>query len=117
MALKIRLRQQGRSNRQTYRLVLADGRERRDGKYIEKFGWYNPFNATNDCLLDAGRIKYWIEQGAQLTSNAKALVARIAPDLMREMRLKEQARQVTQARKRREARKKRVEKKQPISAS
>lgn len=111
MALKIRLRQQGRANGQTYRLVLADGRERRDGKYIEKFGWYNPFNATNDCLLDAERIKYWIEQGAQLTSNAEALVARVAPDLMREIRLKKQTRQVIQAKKRK------ARKKQPVAAS
>lgn len=105
MALKIRLRQQGRANRQTYRLVLADGRERRDGKYIEKFGWYNPFSATNDCLLDGMRIKYWIEQGAQFTPNAEALVARVLPDLMREIRLKEQTRLLNQAKKRK-ARKK-----------
>lgn len=111
MALKIRLRQQGCSNRQTYRLVLTDGRERRDGKYIEKFGWYNPFNTTNDCLLDADRIRYWIEQGAQLSSKAEALVARIAPDLIREVRLKKQARHVIQAKKRR------ARKKQPAPAS
>jgi small subunit ribosomal protein S16 len=111
MALTIRLRQQGRSNRQTYRLVLADRRERRDGKYIEKFGWYNPYNATNDCLLDAERIKYWIERGAQLTPNVEALVARIAPELMREIRVKKQTRRVTQAKKRR------ARKKQTVVAS
>lgn len=117
MTLKIRLRQQGRANRQTYRLVLADGRERRDGKYIEKFGWYNPFNEKNDCLLDGEKIKYWIDQGAQFTPNAEALVARALPELMQEIRLKEQARLVNQAKKRKEVKKRRATKKQPITAS
>lgn len=117
MALKIRLRQQGRANRQTYRLVLADGRERRDGKYIEKFGWYNPFNEKNDCLLDAEKIKHWIDLGAQFTPNAEALVARALPELMQEIRLKEQTRLVNQAKKRKETKKRRAEKKQTVIAS
>ncbi len=44
MVLKIRLRQQGRTNRQTYRLVVTDIRNPRDGKYLEMIGWYNPFS-------------------------------------------------------------------------
>jgi small subunit ribosomal protein S16 len=111
MALKIRFRQQGSANRRTYRLVLADGRERRDGKYIEKFGWYDPSKATNDCLLDEARIKYWIDQGAQFTPDAEALVARALPELMQEIRLKEQSRLVKQAKKRR------ARKKQPVPAA
>ncbi|QZA58972.1 30S ribosomal protein S16 [Candidatus Rhabdochlamydia porcellionis] len=110
MALKIRFRQQGSANRRTYRLVLADGRERRDGKYIEKFGWYDP-KATNDCLLNETRIKYWIDQGAQLTPNAEALVARALPELMKEIRLKKQVRFAKQAKKRR------ARKKQPVPAA
>ncbi|MDR2539144.1 MAG: 30S ribosomal protein S16 [Chlamydiales bacterium] len=101
MALKIRFRQQGSANKRTYRLVLTDGRERRDGKYIENFGWYNPSKVTNDCLLNETRIKHWIDQGAQFTPNAEALVARALPELMKEIRLKEQARFVKQAKKRR----------------
>ena len=42
MALVIRLRQQGRNNRQTYRVVVVDSRYPRDGKYLEMLGWYNP---------------------------------------------------------------------------
>ena len=45
MALKIRLRQQGRNNRPFYRLVVTDARSPRDGKYVEALGWYNPFEA------------------------------------------------------------------------
>lgn len=111
MVLKIRFRQQGSANRRTYRLVLADGRERRDGKYIEKFGWYDPSKKANDSLLDEARIKYWIDQGAQFTPDAEALVARAHPELMREIRLKEQARLVKKAKKRR------ARKKQPVPAS
>jgi small subunit ribosomal protein S16 len=53
MALKIRLRQQGRKNRQTYRLVVTDIRNPRDGKYLEMIGWYNPFNKTVLFKLNA----------------------------------------------------------------
>ncbi len=45
MALKIRLRQQGRNNRPFYRLVVTDVRSPRDGKYVEMLGWYNPFES------------------------------------------------------------------------
>ncbi len=58
--LKIRLRQQGRKNRQTYRLVVTDIRNPRDGKYLEMIGWYNPFSNTNDSQLNIERINYWV---------------------------------------------------------
>lgn len=101
MSLKIRLRQQGRKNRQTYRLVVADIRTPRDGKYLEMLGWYNPFSATQDCLVDHVRIQYWMGQGAQLSANAESLIARIAPDLMKEIRAKEQERSLKKTQKRR----------------
>jgi small subunit ribosomal protein S16 len=53
MALKIRLRQQGRNNRPFYRLVVADVRSPRDGKYLEALGWYNPFEAEADRSFSA----------------------------------------------------------------
>ena len=48
MALKIRLWQQGCTNRTTYRVVVADSRSPRDGKYVEAIGWYNPCGKTDD---------------------------------------------------------------------
>lgn len=89
MSLKIRLRQQGRKNRQTYRLVVTDIRAPRDGKYLEMLGWYNPFSAAQDCLIQNERIHYWVGIGAQITPNAQSLIARVAPDLMKELRAKE----------------------------
>lgn len=105
MALKIRLRQQGRSNRQTFRLVVTDIRNPRDGKYLEMIGWYNPYSATNDSVVNAERINYWVAQGAQITPNAQALIARISPDTMKEIRAKEQASRTKRAAKRRASKK------------
>jgi small subunit ribosomal protein S16 len=84
MALKIRLRQQGRTNRATYRLVVTENRSPRDGKYVEMLGWYNPFEAELDKSLSikADRIQHWLDQGAQLTDKAKTLVAKLAPKVV-----------------------------------
>lgn len=92
MALRIRLRQQGRANRQTYRLVVTDIRNPRDGKYLEMIGWYNPISAANDSVVNVERINYWIAQGAQISPNAQTLLARVAPDVMKDVRAKEHAR-------------------------
>lgn len=85
MALKIRLRQQGRNNRPFYRLVLTDVRAPRDGKYLEALGWYNPFEAEQEkCLsLNAERIQHWLNLGAEISDNARALVAKMAPSIIR----------------------------------
>ena len=73
MALKIRLRQQGRTNRQTYRLVVTDIRNPRDGKYLEMIGWYNPFSTTQESQVDIERINYWVGQGAEITPSAQII--------------------------------------------
>lgn len=85
MALKIRLRQQGRNNRPFYRLVLTDVRAPRDGKYMEALGWYNPFEAELDknLFLNAERIQHWLNLGAEISDNARALVAKMAPSIIR----------------------------------
>lgn len=99
--LKIRLRQQGRKNRQTYRLVVTDIRHPRDGKYLEMLGWYNPFSETHDCMVDGERLNYWMGLGAELSESAKMLIARVAPHVMKEIRAKAQMKQLKKAQKRR----------------
>jgi small subunit ribosomal protein S16 len=96
MALKIRLRQQGRTNRPFYRLVVTDSRYPRDGKYVEALGWYNPIENEEDksLCIKADRIQYWLSVGAQLTDKAASLVAQSAPNVMREQTKKEVARKV-----------------------
>jgi small subunit ribosomal protein S16 len=67
MALAIRLSRGGRKSRPFYRIVVADKRMPRDGRYIEKLGTYNPLlndNDENRVQLVEDRIKYWLEQGA-----------------------------------------------------
>ena len=105
MALKIRMRQQGRTNCQTYRLVVTDIRNPRDGKYLEMIGWYNPTKASNDSQVDIARIQYWVGRGAQITPSAQALIARVAPDVMKEIRAKVQTKRVKSVAKRRALRK------------
>lgn len=91
MALKIRLRQQGRKNQITYRLVLSESRNPRDGKYIEALGWYNPDEETLEKSLNvhAERIQHWLDHGAVLTEKAANLIKRGAPQIM-EARQKKQ---------------------------
>ena len=84
MALKIRLRKQGRNNRPFYRVVVADSRSPRDGKYVEALGWYNPFETEDDLLLNSERIAHWVGQGAQLTETVQALMHRGAPAVLRQ---------------------------------
>lgn len=85
MALKIRLRQQGRNNRPFYRLVVADCRSPRDGKYVEALGWYNPFasKAEQEFSLNAERAQHWLDQGAVLSESAQALIKKTAPTLVK----------------------------------
>ena len=70
MALSIRLSRGGSKKRPYYRIVVADARSPRDGKFIEKIGNYNPLLAKDDekrIVLDAERAKHWLANGAQPT--------------------------------------------------
>jgi len=70
MAISIRLSRGGSKKRPYYRIVVADARSPRDGKFIEKIGNYNPLlakDAENRVVLDTERAKYWLSNGAQPT--------------------------------------------------
>lgn len=106
MALKIRLRQQGRTNRLTYRLVVADSRLPRDGKYLEKLGHYDPhLDGDNDATIAEERIQFWLEQGAELSEKARALIARKAPGVMKALRTKQEEQKKARAQKRKSKKK------------
>lgn len=102
MALKIRLRQQGRINRPFYRVVLADSRSPRDGKYIEALGWYNPFETEQDksLNLDANRIQHWLDNGAEISDCVETLVKKVNPTIVRQHRAKVVARRMKDLNKR-----------------
>lgn len=88
MALKIRLRQQGRHSRPFYRVVITDVRSPRDGKYLEALGWYNPFETEQDKVLNvqADRIQYWIGQGAEVSESVASLLSVGAPVIVKSMK-------------------------------
>ena len=70
MAVKIRLARGGSKKRPFYRIVAADSRMPRDGRFIEKLGTYNPLLAKDSedrVKMDVERIQYWLSQGAQVT--------------------------------------------------
>lgn len=70
MSLKIRLARGGAKKRPYYRIVIADARAPRDGRFIEKVGTYNPLLAKDNAervTLVSERIQYWLEKGAQPT--------------------------------------------------
>ena len=95
MALKIRLRQMGRTNHLTYRLVVADGRSPRDGKYIEMLGHYDPHVEGNqNTSVVEDRIQHWLDQGAELSEKAECLIARAAPGVMKALREKRNAKKL-----------------------
>jgi len=106
MALKIRFRQHGRTNRQTFRLVVTDIRNPRDGKYLEAIGSYDPLKAENNFICDTERLKHWVSLGAEISENVEQMLARTSPEVIREMRARKQAKQLKMAAKRRSAKKK-----------
>ena len=92
MALKIRLWQQGCKNKRCYRVVVADSRSPRDGKYVEAIGWYNPVarDKDNRWSVQEERLQHWISVGAQLSPTVESIAKRSAPDLMKEHTAKKQ---------------------------
>ena len=65
MAVKIRLARGGRKKLARYRVVAADSRSPRDGRFIETLGYYNPQAEPKEFKLNAERIGYWMDQGAK----------------------------------------------------
>lgn len=74
MAVKIRLARHGAKKRPFYRIVVADSESPRDGRFLEKVGTYNPVQDPAQVTLDAERIKYWLQQGAQPTVTVKNIL-------------------------------------------
>ncbi len=75
MAVKIRLRRIGKRNAGSYRVVVADERKAREGRFIETVGKYDPRLGREQ--LDMDRVHYWLGQGAQPTRTVKHLVERV----------------------------------------
>ncbi len=73
MAVKIRLRRIGAKKNPFYRIVVADSRYARDGRFIEEIGYYDPTKEPSVFKVDAEKAKTWVANGAQPTDTVKAL--------------------------------------------
>ena len=74
MAVKIRLRRMGQKKAPFYRVVVADSRYPRDGRFIEEIGYYNPMTAPAEIKINAEKATAWLEKGAQPTETVKSLL-------------------------------------------
>src|SRR6266403_6116989 len=74
MAVSIRLRREGALNRPYYKVVVADSRSPRDGKFIEIIGTYDPKKTGHNSTLKMDRIEHWISKGAQPSDTVRSLI-------------------------------------------
>ena len=72
--VKIRLRRMGAKTAPFYRIVVADSRYPRDGRFIEEIGTYNPLKEPTELKVDAERAQQWIKDGAQPTDTVRTLL-------------------------------------------
>ncbi len=72
--VKIRLKRIGAKKAPFYRVVVADGRYPRDGRFIEEIGYYNPMTSPAEVKIDAEKATAWIQKGAQPTETVRALL-------------------------------------------
>ncbi|MBM3837395.1 MAG: 30S ribosomal protein S16 [Verrucomicrobia bacterium] len=74
MPVRIRLKRIGTKNTPAYRIVIADSRSPRDGKFIEEIGSYQPLKRQDNFVLDLERADYWVSKGAQPTDTVASFL-------------------------------------------
>ena len=74
MAVKIRLKRLGSKKNPFYRVVVADERSPRDGRFIEEIGYYNPLTNPVDIKIDAEKATKWLNNGAQTTETVRSIL-------------------------------------------
>ena len=74
--VKIRLKRMGAKKAPFYRIVVADSRFPRDGRFIEEIGTYNPLKEPAEVIVDAEKVNEWIKKGAQPTESVRAILKR-----------------------------------------
>lgn len=77
MAVKIRLKRFGTKNRLQWRVVVADARSPREGRFIEQVGYYDPTKNPSAIELKLDRIENWMSQGAQPTETVRSLIKKV----------------------------------------
>jgi small subunit ribosomal protein S16 len=74
MAVRMRLKRMGAKKRPFYRIVVADSRAPRDGKFIEEIGYYNPISEPVEIKIDGEKALQWLKNGAQPSDTVKSLL-------------------------------------------
>jgi small subunit ribosomal protein S16 len=78
MAVKIRMKRVGAKNTPVFRIVVADGRSPRDGKFIEEIGTYQPLKQGDNFKIDLDRVNYWVSKGAQPSETVASFIKKAA---------------------------------------
>ncbi|HZI32751.1 MAG TPA: 30S ribosomal protein S16 [Candidatus Binatia bacterium] len=78
MSVKIRMKRVGTKNTPVYRIVVADSRSPRDGKFIEEIGTYHPLNKGDNFTLKLDRAQYWVSKGAQPSDTVASFIKKAA---------------------------------------
>jgi small subunit ribosomal protein S16 len=78
MSVKIRMKRVGTKNTPVYRIVVADSRSPRDGKFIEEIGTYHPLNKGDNFTLKLDRAQYWVSKGAQASDTVASFIKKAA---------------------------------------
>ncbi len=76
MSVRIRLRRMGKKKQPHYRIVVADGRSPRDGRFVENLGYYNPLPSPARMRVDLERLDYWLGKGAVISGTVASLVSK-----------------------------------------
>ena len=76
MAVKIRLTRLGRKKVPFYRIIVADVEAKRDGKFLDILGTYNPLKDPAEVKIDDGKLQAWLAKGAKPTTTVKSLIAK-----------------------------------------
>jgi small subunit ribosomal protein S16 len=74
MSVKIRMKRVGAKNSPVFRIVVADSRSPRDGKFIEELGTYQPLKKGDNVKMDLDRAKYWVSKGAQPSETVASFI-------------------------------------------
>jgi small subunit ribosomal protein S16 len=80
VAVSIRLRRTGTNKRPTYRVVVADSRSPRDGRFLEILGHYNPLTQPPTVKIDRAKVQAWIAKGAQPSNTVRRLLANVTAE-------------------------------------
>jgi small subunit ribosomal protein S16 len=86
LAVKLRLRRMGKKKQPIYKIVAADARSPRDGKFLEAVGIYNPLTKPHTVDIKEERVNYWLDHGAQPTDTVNSLLRQKGINLLRDLK-------------------------------